>query len=280
MQTSEVRDMQSAVDTHAHVFPPAFPIPHGPGNKPAAYEMKTREDYLAVLREHGMTHGMLVQPSTYQSDNSAMLDAIAHAGGSVKGTAILDYAVSDAAMDQLARDGILGARFNLIDLDAEELEKPEAARMLERLRERNWWTEIHAFAPALVSLASILERNAGRVMFDHVGRPQIEHGLEEPGFKRLLELGRTRRHCVKLSGAIRISKQAFPFADVDPYVHAVIEAFGIDNCVWGSDWPFITLEARITYTQSVEWLKRIFPREDDRRRILWDNPVRLFGYTT
>lgn len=270
--------MQSAVDTHAHVFPPDFPIPEGSGNKPASYEMKTREEYLATLREHGMTHGMLVQPSTYQTDNAAMLDAIAHAGGAVKGTAVLEVAISEAALDDLARRNIIGARFNIIDLNPDEFAKPETAGMLERLRERDWWTEIHAFAPSFVSLAPILERCAGRLMFDHMGRPRIEHGLNEPGFRRFLELGRSGRHCAKLSGAIRISKQAFPFTDVDPYVHAVIDAFGIENCVWGSDWPFITLEQRITYPQTLEWLERIFPRAEDRRRILWENPVRLFGY--
>jgi predicted TIM-barrel fold metal-dependent hydrolase len=276
-----VRSMfERAVDTHAHIFPPAFPVPDGPGLKPAPYEQVTREDYLAILRDHGVTQGVLVQPSGYGRDNSAMLDAMAHAGPLLRGIAMVAYDATDAHLDELERRGVVGHRFNLYDLDPNELREPAAIRLLERLRERGWYAEIHLDAPRLPAIAPILEKHAGKLLFCHMGRPAIERGVAEPGFARFLEFGRTGQAVVKLTGAIRFSKRAFPFEDVDPYLAAIFDAYGTSGCIWGSDWPFIALQQRITYDQAVAWFERAVSDDRDRRTILWENPQRLFGFST
>jgi predicted TIM-barrel fold metal-dependent hydrolase len=269
-----------AVDCHAHIFPPQFPLPEGAGHKPQPYERKTREEYMQTLREHGVTHGVLVQPSGYQRDNSAMLDAMAFAGGAVKGIAMIDYGTSDEQMAELERRGVVGHRFNLVDLDRDELRHPDAVRLLERLRDRGWYAEIHARSPWLTELAPTLERHGGTLIFCHMGRPSVELGVDEPGFRRFLEFGRSGQAIAKLTGAIRLSREPFPFADVDPFVAAVLDAFTAERCIWGSDWPFILLQQRIDYAQTLAWLERVVPNADDRRRILWDNPARLFGFST
>ena len=269
----------SAIDCHAHIYPPEFAIPPGPGHKPDPYERKTREDYLAVLGAHGLTHGVLVQPSGYQTDNGAILDAMAWAAGKIKGIAMVPYGITDAELGDLSARGIIGDRFNLVDLDRNELRAPAAIRMLERLREIDWFAEIHVFGPDLPEVAAILERHAGRLIFCHMGRPDVARGPNEPGFQRFLEFGRSGKAIAKLTGAIRISKQAFPFYDVDPYVEAVIDAFTLERCVWGSDWPFVILKNAITYEQVVAWFERVVPNAGDRRKLLWETPARLFGFS-
>jgi predicted TIM-barrel fold metal-dependent hydrolase len=269
-----------AVDTHAHIYPPAFPLPQGPGHKPEPDERKTREDYLAILGSHGMTHGVLVQPSGYQTDNSAILDAMAWAEGAIKGIAMVPYAISDGELADLGARGIIGDRFNLVDLDRNELRAPAAQRMLERLREIGWFAEIHVFARDLPDLAPILERHAGRLIFCHMGRPDVERGIDDPGFQRFLEFGRSGNAIAKLTGAIRISREkTFPFKDVDPFVEATLEAYTLERVIWGSDWPFVILKGAITYDQVVEWFERVVPSQTDRAKILWDTPARLFGFS-
>jgi predicted TIM-barrel fold metal-dependent hydrolase len=64
------------VDTHAHIIDPIrFPFADGPGYKPTPEEAGTSEDFCAVLDTHHVAHALLVQPSGYGYDNSAMLDA-------------------------------------------------------------------------------------------------------------------------------------------------------------------------------------------------------------
>lgn len=269
-----------AVDTHAHIFPPHFPIPSGLGNKPEPQERKTREDYLDVLHAHGMTHGVLVQPSGYQRDNSAIVDAMAWQKGKIKGIAVLPYDVSDSQLADFAARGIIGDRFNLVDYDPGELRDPGAQRMLDRLREADWYAEIHVFSRDLPDVAPILEAHAGRLIFCHMGRPDVERGVRDPGFQRYLEFGRSGKAVAKLTGAIRISKdKKFPFTDVDPFVEATLEAYTLDRVVWGSDWPFIILKGAITYDEVVAWFERVVPSAHDRARILWDTPARLFGFS-
>jgi predicted TIM-barrel fold metal-dependent hydrolase len=274
------RSEMSAVDTHAHIYPQNFAIPPGPGHKPEPYERKTREDYLQILSAHGMTHGVLVQPSGYQTDNGAIVDAMAWRKGTIKGIAMVPYGITDNELAELTARGIVGDRFNLVDLDAKELLLPEAQRMLDRLREIGWYAEIHVFAKDLPGIAPILEKHAGQLIFCHMGRPDPELGARDPGFQRYLEFGRSGKAIAKLTGAIRISKtKKFPFEDVDPFVEATLEAFTLDRVIWGSDWPFVILKQAITYDRVVEWFHRVVPSEADRKKILWETPAQLFGFT-
>ena len=266
-----------AVDCHAHIFPPDFALPPGPGHKPEPYQRVTRQDHAAMLARHGFTHGVLSQPSGYQFDNRAMLDAMAHGGGRIKGIANVPYDSDDATLDALERLGVVGQRFNLVDLDAGELARPEAQRFLDRLRERGWWAEIHAHGPWYAGLMPILSRGH-KLILCHMGRPQIDLGIDEPGFQSVLELGRSGLVVAKFTGISRFSRQPQPHADADPFVAAVLAAFTPARCIWGSDWPHVVLPPGIPYDHGLRWLEHAVPDPVVRSQILWDSPAALFGF--
>jgi predicted TIM-barrel fold metal-dependent hydrolase len=266
-----------AVDCHAHIFPPEFPLPVGPGHKPEPYQCVTRHDHRTMLRKHGLTHGVLSQPSGYLFDNSAMLDAIAHGEGRIKGIANVPYDSDDASLDGLEQQGIVGQRFNLFDLDPTELAKPEALRFLDRLRERGWWVEIHALGPWYADLMPILSRG-NKLILCHMGRPTIDLGLNEPGFQCALELGRSGLAVAKFTGIKRFSGQPMPHADADPFVAAVLEAFTPAHCIWGSDWPHLLHGPEMTYDYGLRWLEHAVPDHAIRNRMLWESPKALFGF--
>jgi len=272
------RSFPHAVDCHAHVFPPEFALPPGPGNKPEPYQRVSRQDYVRILAQHGFTHGVLSQPSGYQHDNRAMLDAIAHGNGRIKGIADVPYDIDDANLDALERQGVIGHRFNLVDLGRRtELMRPDAQRLLERLRERGWWAEIHAHGPWYADLMPLLSRG-NKLLLCHMGRPQIDLGLEEPGFQRVLELGRSGLAVAKLTGVGRYSREPMPHADADPFVAAVLEAFTPARCIWGSDWPHLLMERDMAYDYGLRWFEYAVPDAAMRKQILWDTPAALFGF--
>lgn len=268
-----------AVDAHAHVISPFAKIPEGPGNKPETATLRTKEEYYDVLAGHGLTHGLLVQPSCYHFDNSVQLDAAEHAPrGGVKAIVNLDFAAGDDELDEMERRGAVGMRINLISLDPQYFERPESARLLRRLRERDWWLEYHVRAPDFPKYEPFIRTFEGKTIIDHVGRPEVVGGTNEPGFQRVLAFGREPNRMLKLSAPYRSSKSAAPWSDLDPFAAAAIEAFGIERCVWGSDWPFVNFATSVTYLQTLEWLFRIVPSESDRRAVLWHNPARSFGF--
>jgi predicted TIM-barrel fold metal-dependent hydrolase len=52
----------------------------------------------------------------------------------------------------------------------------------------------------------------------------------------------------------------------------------VDRCVWGSDWPFLDVPQRVNYDNLLNSLARWLPDPGNRERVLWHNPVRLFGF--
>ncbi len=74
------------------------------------------------------------------------------------------------------------------------------------------------------------------VVFDHFGGAQAALGVEQPGFADLLELVKSGKAYVKISGAYRASKLAPDYPDAAPLARALIAA-NSDRIVWGTDWP-------------------------------------------
>ena len=117
-----------------------------------------------------------------------------------------------------------------------------------------------------------------KVAIDHCGRPDIAAGVLQPGFQALLDLGRSGRACVKLSGYAKFSRRPHPYEDVQPFVDALLAAFTPDACVWASDWPFVKATERIDYGPLLKLFEGLVADPAARRKILWDTPLRWFGF--
>src|SRR5712691_7153590 len=74
------------------------------------------------------------------------------------------------------------------------------------------------------------------VVFDHFGGAQAELGVDQPGFADMLELVKSGKAYVKISGAYRASKLAPDYPDAAPLARALIAA-NSDRIVWGTGWP-------------------------------------------
>jgi predicted TIM-barrel fold metal-dependent hydrolase len=271
--------MNDAIDCHAHVIDPArFPFVPGKGYQPRADEAGPREAYWSTLTSHGVSHGLLVQPSGYAYDNRAMLDAMAFASGRGKGIAVVEDDASDDTLDALTAAGCIGVRLNLGSFDPDFFERATAARFLRRMHDRKLFVQVYASARRWTHIAPVLADSGVSLIVDHMGEPDLDEGLGQPGFAAVLALGRSGRAIVKLSAAYRISRQPAPHRDVATYAQACIEAFGVDRCVWGSDWPFLNAGKPTSYADQLAWLECAVPDPPMRRRILAENPRKLFGF--
>src|SRR5476649_74481 len=97
------------IDCHTHVIDPInFPYGKDIEYKPSGPEIGTTAQLRQVMKTYGVGHSLLVQPNSgYGSDNSCMLDAIAHGEGCFKGIAIVDFDVDLAALRKLKSQGIV-----------------------------------------------------------------------------------------------------------------------------------------------------------------------------
>jgi predicted TIM-barrel fold metal-dependent hydrolase len=262
-------------DCHFHVFdPPAADARRGIDRNPS--QSGTAAELLTVLDSHGIARGLAVGAGPYGTDNTVLVSALAASAGRLRGIGVLDPAISDRDFARLADAGVIGTRMNVMTWGIRQLVEPGADRLLARLREAGWFLQLHVAADDVLPAVSILERSGVRLMFDHFGRPDPRRGLDQPGFAAMLEFGRSTDAVVKLSAPYRCSLAGAPYDDIGPFVAAAIEAFTLDRCVWGSDWPFTNPPGPVEYGEQLSWINRILPDSADRQRVLALNPAHLF----
>jgi len=266
------------VDCHAHVIDPAnFPYGKEVAYKPTGQEVGTTAQFVEVMKCHGVRHALLVQPNSgYGSDNSCMLDAIAKGEGRFKGIAIVDLDVEAPALKELQSRGVIGVAVNPTFHGNDYYRRADG--LIKRLADLDMFLNLQVENDQFLMFAPWIERIPVKVLIDHTGRPTPGAGLDQPAFAAILRLAKTGRVNVKISGYLKFARTPYPFEDCWPYVRAIVAAFTLDRCMWASDWPFLRASERQDYGPLVQLAGRLFPDADDRRRLFWETPNRLFGF--
>jgi predicted TIM-barrel fold metal-dependent hydrolase len=278
-----------ACDCHVHVIPdPArFPLaPERVYTPPTA----TAEQLLELQRLLRLDRVVIVHPSIYGSDNRATLDGMHRLGRArARGVAVIDERTPEAALDAMASAGMVGLRVNLETVG--EADPKAAARKLQaaaaRASGRFWHVQVYTRLPVIAALAEVLHRLPVTLVVDHFGGARAELGPEQPGFDTLLALLRGGKAYVKISGCYRSSTAAPDYRDIEPLARALIAA-NPERIVWGTDWPHpdasrrrprdVTPYYAIDDGNVMNQLARWAPDPTIRKKILVDNPARLYGF--
>ena len=269
---------EDKIDCHCHVFDPArFPYRDDTPYRPAQQEIGTAVQLVRVMDAYGVRHALLVGPTSgYRTDNRCLLDALETYEGRLRGIAVVDDDISRNELAALHRAGVAGVAFNpaMEGVDA----VLGAGALFASLADLGMVAQIQVTGDQMVALESWLSRQAAPIMIDHGGRPDIGAGIAQPGFQALLRLADSGRASVKLSGWQKYSARAHPYEDAWPYAQALLRAFGPQNCVWGSDWPFLRAPERLDYGPLLTLFEQIVPDAQVRRQIQWETPRRIFGF--
>jgi len=189
---------------------------------------------------------------------------------------VIDPAADDHTLEDLAAAGVVGVRFNLVSYEPDALSRPDAPRLLQRVKALGWFAQIYADDAQWARAAPVLKASGVRVLVDHFGVIDPAEGTGQSGFQSVLDLGRDGVATVKLSSPFRVCRMLSGYEDLDPFVEKLVAAFGVGGCLWGSDWPFINVPRRPSYADVIAPLIRWFPDARDRERVLAHNPQRLF----
>ena len=278
-----------ACDCHAHIHgdPERFPFFLGRLYTP---EMALPEEMAALHRALRMQRVVIVTPSVYGTDNSATLYGMQARGADARGVAVIDDQTPESELDAMAKAGVRGIRLNLATGGAAD---PATGRSrfeeaIERVKGRNWHVQLHTNLATISAIGDLVAVAPVPVVFDHFGGARAELGPRQPGFAELLELVRSGRAYVKISGAYRSSKLAPDYADVVPLAQALIAA-NPERIVWGTDWPHpnsasgrkateVTPLFQIDDGRLLNQLAVWAPDAATRSRILVDNPAHLYGF--
>ena len=261
-----------AVDCHAHVFLRSLSFAEGRRYTPD-YDAPT-DDYISHLDRHGLTHGVLVQPSFLGTDNRYLLGALAAHPGRLRGIAVVPVDIATADLEALDRSGIVGLRLNLIGTSVPEFHTPAWRRHLAAVATLGWQIEIQAEAARLPRILPTLLDAGVNIVVDHFGKPDPALGMQDPGFRYLLTTGRLGRVWVKLSGAYRNGAEVTMQNAIGP----LRASFGLERLLWGSDWPHTQFEDRMGYGEARAALDRWLPDDADRQIVLGTAPAELFRF--
>jgi 2-pyrone-4,6-dicarboxylate lactonase len=264
-------------DAHVHVFGPQKIFPFAE-NRPFTPADAPKEKLFALHAMLGIQHCVIVQSTCHGFDNRVVADAIAAKKGDYCGVALVPATVDDAELGRLDALGFRGVRFNFMRHLGKGAGIEEAIELSERLAKIDWHLQVHFEASLIEELAPWLARSAVPVVIDHMGRVDASLGLDQPAFRRLLDLMRDPRFRVKVSGSERISRRPSPWEDAIPFARKLVAEFG-DRCFWGSDWPHPNLAAVPDDGVLVDLLAEIAPSEAARRALLVENPRRFYRFS-
>jgi predicted TIM-barrel fold metal-dependent hydrolase len=280
-----------ACDCHTHIFgdPAKFPFFAGRTYTP---ETALPEEMSRVHAALHVQRVVIVTPSVYGTDNSCTLYGMKARGANARGVAVIDDHTPAGELDRMRKAGIRGIRLNLAtagQADAATGRRRFQAAM-GQVKGLGWHIQMFASLAVISGIRDLVMGSDVPVVFDHFGGTNAALGMDQPGFSDLLDLVRSGKAYVKISGAYRASTHGPDYADVMPFARALIGA-NAERVLWGSDWPHpntaISPERKATdiapllqiddgrlLNQLPVWA----PDAAVRKQILVDNPARLYGF--
>lgn len=270
-----------AWDCHCHVFGPAARFPYAPVRSYTP-EDAPLEAYLALLDRLGLARGVLVQPSAYDRDNRAMLDALGRAPERLRGVAVGGAELTPSTLRAWHAAGVRGLRANEFRRDGKPyyqngVRLAEIEPFFGLMAELGWHLQLWLDARDLPELLPALARVPVPVVVDHMGRMDHRHGVGHPGFQALVRGVAEGRLWAKVSGTYRLGATPPDYPEARPF-HEALVAANPRNLVWGTDWPHPRPEGPVPdAAHLLDLLLDWTPQPALRQAILVDNPSRLYA---
>jgi predicted TIM-barrel fold metal-dependent hydrolase len=230
---------------------------------------------------------VIVTPSVYGTDNSATLFGMRARGADARGVAVIDDKTPESELDAMGRAGVCGIRLNLSTGGTNDpaVGRQRLQRAIERVKGRSWHVQMNTNLAMVTATRDLVAASPVPVVFDHFANAREELGVQQPGFADLVELVRSGKAWVK------ISVTAGPRADYAPFVplaRALI-ATNPERILWGTNWPHpnsgsgrkpseLTPLFQVDDGLVLNLLPVWAPDAGLRKKILVDNPARLYGF--
>ena len=231
----------------------------------------TGDDMVTAMDAVGVDGALLVSPyAMYRFDASYAVEVQKkHPGrfGLIKPVDPTDPAVGDVIADWKRTPGTVAIRLMLARGAAEDPADPGLNRVLAAAARHSFPVNLLCWG-RLEQVNGLAARNPNtQLVLDHLGLPQP---FEPPPPKepwaelpKVLALAAHKNIAIKISGACTLSHQPFPYRDIWDPLRRIFDAFGLDRCLWGTDWTRAV--ALLTYKEGVDAF-RVTDRLSDSER--------------
>ena len=266
-----------AVDAHCHVFGPGGQFPFAPERKYTPCDAS--KEQLWALRDFlGFERNVIVQATCHGADNRALVDALKASNDRARGVATVKADVSDSELQALSAAGVRGVRFNFVKRLVDTTPPDVLMSIAKRIAPLGWHVVIYFEAQDLPELYEFFTSLPTTVVVDHMGRPDVTKPVDGPEFALFVKLMREHPNFwSKVSCPERLSKSGPPgYADVVPFARKLVETFP-DRVLFGTDWPHPNMKSHMPDDgHLVDYIAQIAPTAELQRKLLVDNPLRLY----
>lgn len=234
----------------------------------------------AMHRRLGFDRVVLVQATVYTTDHSLLIDSLTElTPARARGIAIVDDSVSDADLRRLDRAGVRAARFNFQKRLGVVPALDVFRRSVARVRDLGWFIKIFAGPAEMSEFAAEFDRCDVPLVIDHMGHLDFAKGTDQPAMRLILDMLKREDRWIMLSNGHRGSATGRPWDDAVAFGRLYYET-APDRCIWGSDWPHIGSRGGPMPDDAdlLSLALRYLPDAAAVRRVLVDNPARLFGF--
>lgn len=258
------------IDAQVHAYERNHPgrpwanVLHGP-------DEVTGQDMIHAMDHAGVDAAILVSVYTmYHYDESYMVDVYqAHPERfrMIKPVDPTDSAVADTIAQWAKTPGAIAIRIMLNRGISEDPSDPGINRVLAAAAHHNLPVNLLCWG-RLPQVSQLAANNPDtQLVVDHLGLQQpYEHPVLANPFgdlSNVLALAKRPNIAIKITGACTLSHQSFPYGDIWPSIHQIIDAYGIERCMWGTDWTrAIKL---LSYKQGVDTFKLTTEFSDSER---------------
>ena len=264
-----------ACDTHIHFYDGAYATLPGtptPGDASVG-------DYRQVMDWLGIERCVVVQPNAYGDDNRLTMDSVAALGqDKARAVVVVKPGLPEAELERLTESGARGARIMALHGGTVGLDQMDAVAAISR--PFGWHLIVQIDGRNFPDHEAQLMALPGPFVIDHVGKFLEPVTTDHAAFKSLLRILDTGRAYIKIAAAYETSKTGRPaYEDVGALAKALIRA-APDRAIWASNWPHAQA-AKVGYPNDAGLLDLLLdwaPDEETVRKILVDNPARLYGF--
>ena len=270
---------KGSIDTHVHVFDAGrYPMSPTRGYNPPD---STLDDLRHLHATLGVDRVVFTQPSTYGTDNAAILDGMndlnAETPGRARCVVAVTMDVTDEELADLDQAGARGIRLNTDNKGGMPIEFSEIGKLEDRIRDLGWHFEFLFPGKDIIELMPVFKALTIPMSIGHFAYQPATAGVQAPGFQALLDLMREGNTWMKISGANRVSETDLPpYDDVKPMAHALIEA-APERIMWGTDWPHPNMKSHVPDEgHLIDIIPKIANSPEKQQALLVDNPTRLY----
>ena len=246
----------------------------------------TGDDMVAAMDEVGVAGALLISPwSMYRYDPSYVLEV--HAKHNDRFALIRPFSPESERVEEeigewAATPGAVGARIMMAFEPSPTPENPGLNKILAAGARHGLPVNLLA-SRHLPAAAGLAARNPDtQIIIDHLGLKQpFEPPPPEQPFGDLdnvLALAAYDNVAIKLSGACTLAKEPFPYPDIWDPVFRILDAFGLERCLWGTDWTRVV--GVLSYREGVEaFLQSERFSDSDRAMLMGGSLTRIYGWS-